>query len=115
MSLHTHKIKGLHENDFIMAAKLDRYGPPLHLIHQGPGQYDWAFLDEVAAEMQRLGIVPIMDLCHFGLPDWLQNFQNPEVPHALADYARAEPYRVFRRLLILEGWSHDQAYTPVFS
>ena len=24
VSLHTHKIKGLHENDFIMAAKLDR-------------------------------------------------------------------------------------------
>ncbi|HEY8612004.1 MAG TPA: family 1 glycosylhydrolase [Roseomonas sp.] len=66
-----------------------RYGPPLHLIHRGPGQYDWAFLDEVAAEMQRLGIVPIMDLCHFGLPSWLQNFQNPEVPQALAEYARA--------------------------
>jgi len=66
-----------------------RYGPPLHLIHRGPGLYDWAFLDEVAAEMQRLGIVPIMDLCHFGLPDWLQNFQNPEVPQALADYAQA--------------------------
>lgn len=66
-----------------------RYGPPLHLIHQGPGRYGWAFLDEVSAEMQRLGIVPIMDLCHFGLPDWLQNFQNPEVPHALAEYARA--------------------------
>jgi beta-glucosidase/6-phospho-beta-glucosidase/beta-galactosidase len=66
-----------------------RYGPPLHLIHQGPGRYDWAFLDDVAVEMQRLGIVPIMDLCHFGLPDWLQDFQNPEVPQALADYARA--------------------------
>ena len=66
-----------------------RYGPPLHLIHQGPGKYDWTFLDDVSAEMQRLGIVPIMDLCHFGLPDWLQNFQNPEVPNALADYARA--------------------------
>ena len=26
-----------------------------------------------------------------------------------------EPYRVLRRLLILEGWSHDQAYSPVFS
>jgi 4a-hydroxytetrahydrobiopterin dehydratase len=24
VSLHTHKIKGLHENDFIMAAKIDR-------------------------------------------------------------------------------------------
>ncbi|KAB0265011.1 glycosyl hydrolase family protein [Microvirga brassicacearum] len=66
-----------------------RYGPPLHLIHQGSGKYDWSFLDEVADGMQRLGIVPIMDLCHFGLPDWLQNFQNPEVPHALAEYARA--------------------------
>ena len=66
-----------------------RYGPPLHLIHRGPGQYEWTFLDEVADGMQRLGIVPIMDLCHFGVPDWLQNFQNPEVPHALADYARA--------------------------
>ncbi len=66
-----------------------RYGPPLHLIHRGPDRYDWAFLDEIVAGMQRLGIVPIMDLCHFGLPDWLQNFQNPEVPHALAEYARA--------------------------
>jgi beta-glucosidase/6-phospho-beta-glucosidase/beta-galactosidase len=66
-----------------------RYGPPLHFIHRGPGRYDWAFLDEVADGMQRLGIVPIMDLCHFGLPDWLQNFQNPEVPEALAAYARA--------------------------
>ncbi|MCB8822907.1 family 1 glycosylhydrolase [Microvirga rosea] len=65
-----------------------RYGPPLHLIHRGPGRYDWSFLDGVAAEMQRLGIVPIIDLCHFGLPNWLQNFQNPEVPLALADYAR---------------------------
>jgi beta-glucosidase/6-phospho-beta-glucosidase/beta-galactosidase len=80
-----------------------RYGPPLHLIHQGPGQYEWAFLDEVATEMQRLGIVPIMDLCHFGLPDWLQNFQNPEVPLALADYARACARR----------YPWVQFYTPV--
>jgi beta-glucosidase/6-phospho-beta-glucosidase/beta-galactosidase len=80
-----------------------RYGPPLHLIHRGPGRYDWAFLDQVGAEMQRLGIVPIMDLCHFGLPDWLQNFQNPEVPHALADYARAFARRY--------PWVH--LYTPV--
>lgn len=80
-----------------------RYGPPLHLIHRGPGQYDWAFMDEVSAEMQRLGIVPIMDLCHFGLPDWLQNFQNPEVPQALAEYAGAFARRF--------PWV--QFYTPV--
>jgi 4a-hydroxytetrahydrobiopterin dehydratase len=28
VSLQTHKIKGLHENDFIMAAKLDRIANP---------------------------------------------------------------------------------------
>jgi 4a-hydroxytetrahydrobiopterin dehydratase len=27
ISLHTHKIKGLHENDFIMAAKIDQMAP----------------------------------------------------------------------------------------
>ena len=27
ISLYTHKIKGLHENDFIMAAKIERAGP----------------------------------------------------------------------------------------
>jgi beta-glucosidase/6-phospho-beta-glucosidase/beta-galactosidase len=99
-----------------------RYGPPLHLIHRGPGRYDWAFLDEVAVEMQGLGIVPIMDLCHFGLPGWLQNFQNPEVPEALADYARAFARRypwvrfytpvnemyVCARLSALEGLWNEQ-------
>jgi beta-glucosidase/6-phospho-beta-glucosidase/beta-galactosidase len=99
-----------------------RYGPPLHLIHRGPGQYDWTFLDEVADGMQRLGIVPIMDLCHFGLPDWLQNFQNPEVPQALADYARAFARRypwvrlytpvnemyVYAKLSALEGLWNEQ-------
>jgi beta-glucosidase/6-phospho-beta-glucosidase/beta-galactosidase len=66
-----------------------RYGPPLHLVSQGPARFDWSFTDEVLAEMQRLEIEPIMDLCHFGLPTWLGDFQNPEVPAALADYARA--------------------------
>jgi beta-glucosidase/6-phospho-beta-glucosidase/beta-galactosidase len=80
-----------------------RYGPPLHLIYRAPDQYDWTFLDEVADGMQQLGIVPIMDLCHFGLPDWLENFQNPEVPHALATYARAFARRY--------PWVH--LYTPV--
>lgn len=72
-----------------MGLRYLRYGPPLHLIQRGYGAYDWSFLDDVTAEIQRLGIAPITDLGHFGLPGWLQNFQNPEVPHALQDYARA--------------------------
>lgn len=66
-----------------------RYGPPWYRPHLGPGRYDWAFTDQVFAEIRRLGILPIVDLCHFGLPDWLGNFQNPEFPHHFAEYARA--------------------------
>jgi beta-glucosidase/6-phospho-beta-glucosidase/beta-galactosidase len=75
-----------------------RYGPPYYRTHLGPGRYDWAWTDEVFAEMRRLGIVPVVDLCHFGVPDWLGSFQNPELPRHLADYARAfaERYRWVR-------------------
>lgn len=66
-----------------------RYGPPLHLILLGPGRYEWAFCDAAMEEMRRLGLTPIIDLCHFGLPTWLENFQNPDVPGALCDYATA--------------------------
>lgn len=66
-----------------------RYGPPNHRVFLAPGQYDWNFCDKVLAEMQRLGIRPIIDLVHFGLPDWLGNFQNPDWPRLVADYASA--------------------------
>ncbi len=66
-----------------------RYGLPYHKVHLGPGRYDWSFADQVMAEMQRLGVVPILDLLHFGVPDWLGDFQNPELPMHFADYAGA--------------------------
>jgi len=66
-----------------------RYGPQYYATHVGPGQYDWAFADETFAELRRLGIVPIADLCHFGVPDWIGNFQNPDFPRYFAEYAEA--------------------------
>lgn len=66
-----------------------RYGPPYYRTHTGPGRYDWSFADETFAELRRLGIVPIADLCHFGLPDWLGDFQNPDFPAYFAEYAHA--------------------------
>ncbi len=66
-----------------------RYGPPIYRIFKGPGEYDWSFMDPVMAHMQKLGIIPIIDLCHFGLPDWLENFQNPQWPMYFAEYAAA--------------------------
>jgi beta-glucosidase/6-phospho-beta-glucosidase/beta-galactosidase len=66
-----------------------RYGPPIHRLFTGPGQYNWEILDPVMEEMQRLKIKPIIDLVHFGLPDWLGNFQNSEWPRRVAEYAGA--------------------------
>lgn len=66
-----------------------RYGIPYHRINTASGVYDWAPTDEVLLEMRRLEIEPLIDLCHFGMPDWLGNsFQNPDFPQAFAAYAR---------------------------
>jgi beta-glucosidase len=80
-----------------------RYGPPLHRTMLGAGRYDWSFADETFAELRRLDITPIVDLCHFGLPDWLGNFQNPDFPALFAAYARA----------FAERFDWVQLYTPV--
>jgi beta-glucosidase/6-phospho-beta-glucosidase/beta-galactosidase len=66
-----------------------RYGLPYHRVHVGPGDYDWEFADAVMQEMRRLDITPILDLMHFGVPDWLGDFQNPELPLHFAEYAAA--------------------------
>jgi beta-glucosidase/6-phospho-beta-glucosidase/beta-galactosidase len=66
-----------------------RYGPPLYKTHIGPGQYDWSFADETFNKLNELHITPIVDLCHFGVPDWLENFQNPDFPEYFAEFAKA--------------------------
>jgi len=80
-----------------------RYGPQLHTTLRGPDHYDWAFVDETFPALRRLGILPIVDLCHFGVPDWIGDFQNPDFPALFAEYARAFAQRF--------PWV--QLYTPV--
>ena len=72
-----------------LGLKYLRYGPPYYRVSYAREKYDWAFTDEVLDAMRGLEIVPIVDLCHFGVPDWLGNFQNPEFPEALGAYAGA--------------------------
>jgi beta-glucosidase/6-phospho-beta-glucosidase/beta-galactosidase len=66
-----------------------RYGPPYYKVHQGPGKYDWSFADETFNALKEMEITPIVDLCHFGVPDWIGNFQNEEWPQLFAEYAKA--------------------------
>jgi beta-glucosidase/6-phospho-beta-glucosidase/beta-galactosidase len=83
----------LWQRDFELARQIGvshlRYGPPLHLIYPGPGQFRWELIDEAMAELEAHGPEPIIDLCHFGVPEWLGEFQNPEVARALGEYAAA--------------------------
>ncbi|RZK35111.1 MAG: glycoside hydrolase family 1 protein, partial [Hymenobacter sp.] len=48
-----------------------RYGPPIFSTFLGDGKYDWEFADQTFADLHRRDIIPIVDLCHFGLPDWI--------------------------------------------
>jgi beta-glucosidase/6-phospho-beta-glucosidase/beta-galactosidase len=66
-----------------------RYGPAYYRVHVGPGRYDWSMVDEPMAALEDLRIEVIADLCHFGIPDWLGDFQNPDFPPQFAEYARA--------------------------
>ena len=86
-----------------VGAHVLRYGPPLHRTWLGPGRYDWEFADLAFAELLRRDITPMVDLCHFGVPDWLGNFQNPDFPALFAGYARA----------FAERFRWVQLYTPV--
>ena len=80
-----------------------RYGPPYYKTHIGPGKYDWSFTDETFHRLKEMHIIPIVDLCHFGVPDWIGNFQNPDFPHHFAEYSGAFARR-FPEL---------QLYTPI--
>ena len=80
-----------------------RYGPQLHRTLRAPGLHDWSFADAAFAALRAQGTVPIVDLCHFGLPDWIGSFQNPDFPALFADYASAFARRF--------PWV--QLYTPV--
>jgi len=80
-----------------------RYGPPMHRTFRSAGRYDWDFCDRTFKRMHELQIVPIVDLCHFGVPDWIGNFQNADFPVLFAQYASAFACR----------YPWVQLYTPV--
>ena len=80
-----------------------RYGPPYYSTHLGPGLYDWSFTDLTFGRLLELDITPIVDLCHFGVPDWIGDFQNPAFPELFAEYAGAFAMR----------FPYLKLYTPV--
>ncbi len=66
-----------------------RYGIPWHRVEPEKGKWDWNWVDGALDLIHDLDIIPIVDLCHFGTPDWLAEqggFASPDFAKHLADY-----------------------------
>jgi len=68
-----------------------RWGIPWYRVSPRPGEYNWAWIDEVLDYLViQKGIQPIIDLVHYGTPLWLEgSFLHPDYPAFVADYAYA--------------------------
>lgn len=65
-----------------------RYGVPWHCIEPERGRWDWSFPDKTLEYLLDLGVAPIVDLVHYGLPPWLEGaYLNPDYPERVAEFA----------------------------
>lgn len=82
-----------------------RYGIPWHKLQPTPDTWDWATADGPIERLLEHGIVPQIDLVHYGLPLWIDGgFRNPDYPSMVAGYAARVAERYKGRIL----W-----YTPL--
>ena len=82
-----------------------RYGIPWHRINPAPGKWDYTWADRPLERLLEVGIDPVVDLVHYGLPAWIESaFLNPEFPRYMAEYAARIAERFSGRI---------HAYTPL--
>ena len=60
-----------------LGVEMWRYGMPWRLTEPEPDRYDWNLWDRALDSCARHGLVPVIDLCHFGLPDHYRGFCDP--------------------------------------
>ena len=81
------------EDDFALAHQLGLdalfYGPAYYRAHVSAGHYDFDTCAEPMERLRLLGIMPIADLAHGGVPSWMSGVGDPEFPAHFADYAGA--------------------------
>ncbi|HEY2772421.1 MAG TPA: family 1 glycosylhydrolase [Candidatus Binatia bacterium] len=73
-----------------------RYGIPWHRISPARGTWNFSWTDQVLGRLLELGIQPVVDLVHYGLPPWIEGaWLHPDFPELMAEYAArvAERYK----------------------
>jgi hypothetical protein len=66
-----------------------RYGMPWRMAEPEPGVYDWSWWDRALGACDTHGLVPVVDLCHFGLPDHYAGFTDPAWVEGFCRYVDA--------------------------
>jgi beta-glucosidase len=83
--------------------KVIRYGIPWTTVNTGPHKYDWYWVDQAIDLIDTLGLVPIIDLFHFGTPTWIEGgIMNPIFGEIQGWYAKA----------FIERYPHLMYFTP---
>ena len=81
------------EDDFALAHHIGVsalfYGPAYYRAHIAPDRYDWETCAEPMERLRLLGVAPIADLCHGGVPTWMGDLTSDDFPMLLAEYAAA--------------------------
>lgn len=72
-----------------LGVTLVRYGMPWRLAEPERGNYQWSLWDTALDACQAAGLEPIIDLMHFGLPDYLPSLRDAAWVEAFADYVDA--------------------------
>ena len=98
----------LHQDDDLasvaaLGIEVWRYGMPWRLTEPEPAVYDWTLWDRALAACDRHGLVPVVDLCHFGLPDHHQGFCDPSWVDGFSRYVDA----------FLARYPEPMLFTPV--
>jgi beta-glucosidase len=73
-----------------------RYGVPWHRIQPAPHVWDFSWTDRPVERLAALGIEPVLDLVHYGVPGWLTGaFAHDDYDRRVEEYSErvAERYR----------------------
>jgi beta-glucosidase/6-phospho-beta-glucosidase/beta-galactosidase len=79
-----------------LGLKAVRYGIPWHRVNAAPGSWDFTWADGPLERLLELGIQPIVDLVHYGLPAWIDGaYLHPDYDRFVTEYAArvAERYK----------------------
>lgn len=86
-----------------LGVKIWRYGMPWRRAEIAPGEYDWSLWDRALGACSDTGLTPVVDLCHFGLPDHYPGFCDVTWVEGFIRYAEA----------FLDRYPEPRFFTPV--